>query len=190
MFMKRQAITLGRIGILVPIAVIIPFLGALAGLAAMILLLFSHYYFGQAYEKPEIFKKALTGTIIAVAGNIIGGIFLTIGLGTAIFSSAESGLDLSNYQELMGQIFGSGISIFGAIIMLAGGIVGVYFVFKSLQTLADQTNIKLFKTAGLLYLIGVITTIIFVGGIVFFVGWILHIIAYFSMKTDQEVVTQ
>ncbi|MBS3775681.1 MAG: hypothetical protein KGY70_10865, partial [Bacteroidales bacterium] len=60
--MKSQAITLGRIGILLPIAIIIPFLGALAGLASMILLLFSHYYFAKAYEKPEIFKKALTGT--------------------------------------------------------------------------------------------------------------------------------
>ncbi|MBS3808140.1 MAG: DUF996 domain-containing protein, partial [Bacteroidales bacterium] len=165
---------------------IIPFLGALAGLASMILLLFSHYYFAKAYEKPEIFKKALTGTIIAVAGNIIGGIFITIGLGTAIFTSAETGMDLSNYQELMGQIFGSGISIFGAIIMLAAGIVGIFFVFKSLQTLAAQTNIKLFRTAGLLYLIGVITTIIFVGGIVMFVGWILHIIAYFSMQPEKQ----
>jgi len=186
--MKGQAITLGRIGILLPIAVIIPFLGALAGLASMILLLFSHYYFTQAYEKPEIFKKALTGTIIVVAGNIIGGIFITIGLGTALFTSADTGMDLSNYQELMGQIFGSGISIFGAIIMLAAGIVGIFFVFKSLQTLAAQTNIKLFRTAGLLYLIGVVTTIIFVGGIIIFVGWILHIIAYFSMQPEKQAV--
>jgi len=186
--MRSQAITLGRIGILLPIAIIIPVLGMLAGLAAMILLLFSHYYFTKAYEKPEIFKKALTGTIIVIAGNIIGGIFIAIGLGTAIFTSAETGLDLSNYQELMGQIFGSGMSIFGAIIWLAAGIVGVYFVFKSLQTLADQTNIKLFKTAGLLYLIGVITTVIFVGGIVIFAAWILHIIAYFSMRAEKQAV--
>jgi len=186
--MKSQAITLGRIGILLPIAIIIPVLGALAGLATMILLLFSHYYFTKAYEKPEIFRKALTGTIIVVAGNIIGGIFIAIGLGTAIFTSAETGLDLSNYQELMGQIFGSGMSIFGAIIMLAAGIVGIYFVFKSMQTLADQTNIKLFKTAGLLYLIGVITTVIFIGGIIIFVGWILHIIAYFSLQPEKQAV--
>ncbi|MDZ7777393.1 MAG: hypothetical protein U5L09_18180 [Bacteroidales bacterium] len=40
--MKNQAITLGRVGILLPIAIIIPFLGALAGLGAAILLLISH----------------------------------------------------------------------------------------------------------------------------------------------------
>ena len=184
--MKGQAITLGRIGILLPIAVIIPVLGTLAGLATMVLLLISHYHFSKSYEKPVIFKQALTGSIIVVGGNLIGGIFIAIGLGTAIFSSAETGLNLSNYQELMGQIFGSGMSIFGAIIMLAAGIVGVYFVFKSLQALAAETNINLFKTAGLLYLIGVITTIIFVGAIVIFAGWILHIIAYFSLRQENE----
>ena len=185
--MKGQAITLGRIGILLPIAFIIPFLGSLAGLAAMILLLFSHYYFTKAYEQPEIFRKALIGTIIAVAGAIIGAIFIAVGLGTAIFSAADTGLNMSNYQELVGQIFGSGISLFGGLIMLAANIVGIYFVFKSLQLLAAETNINLFKTAGLLYLIGVITSIIVIGAVVMFVGWILHVIAYFSFRQEQEV---
>jgi len=184
--MKGQAITLGRIGILLPIAIIIPFLGPLAQIGALVLLLFSHYYFSKAYDKPEIFRKALIGTIIVVAGNVIGGIFIAIGVGTAIFTSAETGLDISNYQEIMGQIFGGGMSIFGLIILLAAGIVGVYFVFKSMQTLAAETGINLFKTAGLLYLIGIITTIIVAGFFVIFAGWILHVIAYFSLRQEQE----
>ena len=184
--MKGQAITLGRIGILLPIAVIIPFLGPLAQIGALVLLLFSHYYFSKSYEKPEIFKKALIGTIIVVAGNVIGGIFIAIGVGTAIFTSADTGLNMSNYQEIMGQIFGGGMSIFGLIIMLAAGIVGVYFIFKSLQVLGETTNINLFKTAGLLYLIGIISSIILVGFFVVFAGWILHVIAYFSLRQEQE----
>jgi len=184
--MRRQAITLGRIGILLPIAVIIPFFGALAGLATMVLLLISHYNFSKVYEKPAIFKNALTGSIIVVAGNLLGGILVAIGVGTALFASSETGLDFSGYQELMGQIFGSGLSIFGAIIMLASGIIGIYFVWKSLQTLAGQTRINLFKTAGLLYFIGVIASVIFIGGLVVFAGWILHVIAYFSLQPEQE----
>lgn len=169
-----------------PIAVIIPFLGPLAQLGALVLLLFSHFYFSKSYEKPEIFRKALIGTIIVVAGNVIGGIFILIGVGTAVFTSAETGLNMSDYQEIMGQIFGGGMSIFGLIILLAAAIVGVYFVFKSLQALAAETGINLFKTAGLLYLIGIITTVILVGGLVIFAGWILHVIAYFSMRQEQE----
>jgi uncharacterized membrane protein len=185
--MKGQAITLGRIGILIPIAFIIPFLGIFAGLASAILLLFSHYYFSKAYENTEIFRKALIGTIIMVAGNLIGGIIIAIGLGTVIFSAADTGLNMSNYQELVGQIFGSGLSVFGSIIFLAAGIVGIYFVFKSLQALAEATSVNLFRTAGILYLIGIITSIILVGGIVMFVGWIIHIIAYFSVREEQAV---
>lgn len=70
--------------------------------------------------------------------------------------------------------------------MLATGIIGVYFLFKSLTTLAAQSNINLFKTAGLLYFIGIITSIIFIGALVIFVGWILHIVAYFTIQPDKE----
>ncbi|MFO8234288.1 MAG: DUF996 domain-containing protein [Bacteroidales bacterium] len=184
--MKRQAITLGRIGILLPIASIIPFLGAVAGLAAMVLLLISHYNFSKIYEKPDIFKNALTGTIIVVAANVIGGILVTIGVGTAIFESSGGALESFDYQEITSQIFGSGLSIVGAIIMFIGAIIGIYFVYKALQVLAEQSNINLFKTGGLLYLIGVITSVILIGGLVIFVGWILHIIAYFSLQPEQE----
>lgn len=185
--MKRQAITLGRVGILLPIASIIPFLGIVAGLATMILLLISQYNFSRVYEKPEIFKKALTGTIVVVAGNVLGGIFVTIGIGAAIFgSSGAGGVDsIESYQQIASQIFGSGMSIFGAIIMFAAAIVGIYFIFKSLQALAEQSNITMFKTAGLLYLIGTIASIILIGGLVVFVGWILHIIAYFSIQPEE-----
>ncbi len=57
--MKKQAITLGRIGILLPIAIIIPFLGAFAGLATIVLLLISHYYLSKTYEEPEIFNMSI-----------------------------------------------------------------------------------------------------------------------------------
>ena len=184
--MKRQAITLGRIGILLPIASIIPFLGAVAGLAAMILLLISHYYLSKVYEKPDIFKNALTGTIIVVAGNILGGILVTIGVGTAIFSASGSTLESLNYQEITSQLLSSGLSIVGAIIMFVAAIIGIYFIFKSLQALAEKSNIKLFKNAGLLYFIGVITSIIIIGGVIYFVGWIFHIIAYFSLQPEEK----
>ncbi|MCF8330916.1 MAG: hypothetical protein K9H84_00535 [Bacteroidales bacterium] len=74
--MKRQAITLGRVGILLPIASFIPVLGQLAGIAAQVLLLISHNYFSKIYEEPGIFKNALTGFIVQIAGSLIGGIVL------------------------------------------------------------------------------------------------------------------
>lgn len=185
--MKRQAITLGRVGILLPIAIIIPILGSLAGLAAMILLVVSHYYFSKFYEKPIIFKNALIGTIVQVAGNLIGWIIMALAVGSALFSFSGEGVDYTNYQEIAALIFDSGLTIFGTIIILAGMIVGFYFVYKALVSLAQQTGVKLFKTAGLLYFIGAIGVIVFfLGFIVIFAAWIVHVVAYFSIQYENK----
>lgn len=184
--MRKQAITLGRIGILLPIAAIIPFLGTLAGLAVMILLLFSHYYFSKIYEKKGIFNNALIGTIITVAANLLGGIILTVAVGSAAFTLSGGEMESFDFQNIREIIFESGLSIFGVIIMIAGLIVGYYFIFNALKTLAQETGIKYFKTAGLLYFIGSIAVILFfVGFLVMFVAWILHIVAYFSIQPEE-----
>ncbi len=180
--MKKQAITLGRVGILLPIAVIIPIIGWLASIAGLILILISHYNFSKAFEKPPIFNKALLGLIISFFGQLIGGIIIGISVGLAAFTLAEGAV--TDYQEGLSIIFGSGFAIFGLIIVLAAAIIGAYFLFQSLKALAEDTGVGLFKTAGLLYFIGAITSIIIVGLLVMFVGWIIHVVAYFSIKPD------
>ncbi|MGM0613778.1 MAG: DUF996 domain-containing protein, partial [Bacteroidota bacterium] len=160
---------------------------SLAGIAALVLLVISHYYFSKFYEKPDIFKNALIGTIVQVAGNIIGGIIITVAVGSALFTVSGDGFDYSNYQDIIGLVFESGLTIFGALIIIAGMIVGLYFVYKALVSLFEQTGIKLFKTAGLLYFIGAIGIIVFfLGFLVILAAWIIHIIAYFSIPLEGE----
>ena len=187
--MKSQAITLGRVGILLPVAAIIPLIGFLAGLAALVLLLISHYYFSKVYEKPVIFNSALTGTIVQVGANLIGGIVIAIAVSTTAISLSMQDLETFDIPELTSVILGSGVTIVGAIILLAGAIVGLYFIYKALTNLAEQTGVKLFKTAGLLYFIGAIALVLFfVGSLVIFAGWIIHIIAYFSLPYENEPI--
>ena len=185
--MKKQAITLGRVGILLPIAIIIPFgfLGFFAGL-----ILISHYNFSKAYESQSIFNKALLGFIVSIVGLIVGVIIIGISVGLAVFSLFEGGVEPANYQDSISLIFGSGFAIFGLIILLAGAIIGSFFMFQSLKELAEKSGIKIFRTAGLLYFIGAILSIILVGFLVMFVGWIIHIVAYFSIKQDMATEAQ
>ncbi len=186
--MRKQAITLGRIGILLPIASIIPFIGTLAGLAVMVLLLFSHYYFSKVYEKPGIFKNALIGTVITVATNVVGVILLVVAVGSAAFSLSGGAMEDFGFQEVQKILFESGLSIFAGIIMLAGLIAGYYFIYQSLISLASESGVKYFKTAGLLYFIGsILILLFFLGFLVIFVAWILHIVAYFSIQPEGEM---
>ncbi len=182
--MRKQAITLGRVGILLPIAAIIPFLGSLAGLAAIILLLFSHHYFSKFYQKPAIFNKALTGTIVMIAGNVIGGAIFAAAVISSV-GSVESMQDV-NIQSMFSRVFDSGLTILGAAVMLAGTIIGFYFLFQGLKILAAESGMNHFRTAGLLYFIGAIASIILIGGLVILVAWVFHIVAYFSIQPESE----
>lgn len=190
--MKKQAITLGRIGILLPVllpitSVIlsIPYINSVVGLAFAVLLMISHYHFSKIYKNPAIFSKALTGTIIHIAGNLAGGILLTVGLVDTSLGMLESTFDIAK-----ALIFENALTITGTAVMLVGFIIAYYFIFKALENLASKTGIKLFRTAGLLYFIGAIAMIIFfIGSLVILVAWIIHIIAYFTIQPEAETET-
>jgi uncharacterized membrane protein len=185
--MKKQAINLGRIGILLPVAAIIPFIGPLAGLAVLVLLLMSHHYFSKFYKRPEIFKKALIGLVIPVAADLVGGIIIVIAVGSAFVSGMGGNVEKSpDFQQITGLIFESGLTIVGALVILIGSIIGYFFYFQALKVLAEKSGQKLFRTAGLLYFLGAIGIIVlFIGFFVMIVGWIVHVVAYFSIHTDE-----
>ncbi|MGM0649634.1 MAG: DUF996 domain-containing protein [Bacteroidota bacterium] len=206
--MKKQAVNLGRIGILLPVAVIIPFLGFLAGLAAFILLLISFHNFSRYYETPGIFKNALVGFILPLAGGIVGGIILVAATASSFFSM--SSMDMENLQDLTAMINKSVVSFsIAGVIMFGSYIIGYFLFFKSMKMLAEKSGIKHFKTAGLLYFVGIIVTFIIlvvvvlilvtasaspfltflllIGSIIMLVGWVFHIIAYFTIKTEDEL---
>ncbi len=189
--MKKQAITLGRIGILLPIASIIPLLASVAGLAAMILLLMSLHYFSKAFENQPIFKKALTGFLVLILTNLIGLVVIAIGAGSAFVSMSSGGFDPENIQQLMTVIFESGLTIIGGLLIVAGAIIGSYFIFQALKVLAAESGVKQFRIAGLLYFIGSIGLLLFgIGAIVSFIGWIIHIVAYFSIQAEDSIVEE
>ena len=57
------------------------------------------------------------------------------------------------------------------------------YLRKSFDALANKTGNGMFKTAGLLLLIGAILTIVLIGLILIFVAWILLTVAFFSMPS-------
>ncbi len=208
--MKNQAITLGQVGILLPIAAIflfwIPLIGQLIALAPLVLLLISHHKFSNVYDRPEIFKTFLLGVIIPFAGALLGVIILLFAMGAA-FST------MYNPDQLIENILAMGVgliilAIIGYLLIFACAIIGVFLIFKSLKALAEACGVDLFRLAGLIYLVtyvGGIGLLILLGIIAFaadapgllfvpiilmplafLAGWITHIIAYFKLKPDPK----
>jgi uncharacterized membrane protein len=164
----------GYVGVLILIGVIITLI-ALKGMA-------------DNYNERGIFDNALYGTILFIIGVVVTIAILAV---TIISTLIDSGVDLSSSVALQ-QYFMNVNNIMALLAPIAGALVALFifmiltglFFRKSLTTLAMKTGEKMFDTAGLLWLIGAVLTIVFgVGLIIIWIAWILIAVGFFSMKT-------
>ncbi len=161
---------LGGIGALLNI-IPIPFLG----LIGLILVLFGSRELSQAYNDERIYRNALYGVIFGLIASVVGGLVW----GLFVF-----GINLANVNTSSGDIIGifAGAVIF-LVIAFIFAILEAYFLKNSFDILADKTGVHLFRTSGLLLLIGAILTIILVGFILIFIAWILILVSFFTIPT-------
>jgi uncharacterized membrane protein len=64
-------------------------------------------------------------------------------------------------------------------------IVSAILMRKSLDSLSKHSGEKIFGTAGMVWLIGAILTVILIGIIVIWISWILVAVGFFSIKPAQ-----
>ncbi len=103
------------------------------------------------------------------------------------------GVALVAYVIFFGAIlsvftFGFG-AFLGVIAALAIGwivlIISSMFVREAFNKIATRLNVDTFRTAGTLYFVGALLTIIFVGFLILFVAFIVQVIAFFSIHEVQ-----
>jgi uncharacterized membrane protein len=190
--------TLGGVG---AILLVIGFLGFFAAgpaillcLVGIILVLIALKGFADHYQESGIFNNALYGFITLIVGVVA--FFAVL---VAMVMMAISGLDISDpfaiqnyFMDLnnLWTLIGSLLVAF--VILFIFVVVSAVFVRKSLDSLSTRSGEKIFGTAGLLWLIGAVLTIIFVGFILIWISWILIAVGFFSVKTTtaQPTATQ
>jgi uncharacterized membrane protein len=154
-----DAKTLGGIG---SILILIP----VANIVGYILVLIATKYVSEELGDRTIFDNMLYAVIAGIIGaSAIAFIFIT-------------GVILSTFTFTFSAIAGIFVGLALAWIAL---IISSVFIRRAYDTMATKLNVGMFRTAGLLYFIGAILTVIFAGLIVLFVGIILQIVAFFSI---------
>lgn len=157
---------LGGIG---SILEIIPFLS----IVGYILVLLSTKFISDEVHDGSIFSDMIIAVVAGIVGVTAGGFIL-------IFSG------------ILG-VFTAGVSAFlGVLAILAvvwiALLVSSVFVRKAYNNIATKLNIGTFRTAGTLYFVGALLTIILVGFIVLFAAYIVQVIAFFSIEEGQVAV--
>jgi uncharacterized membrane protein len=183
--------TLGGVG---AILVVIGFLGffaygytALLSLIGIIITLIALKGFSDHYNEAGIFNNALYGFITAIVGGVA---FIATIIVMVLMAISNINIDWTNptavqqyFMDLNNLWSIIGTLIAALVVLFIFVIISAIFFRKSLTSLSTKSGEKIFETAGLLWLIGAILTIVLIGFILIGIAWILIAIGFFSIKT-------
>ena len=177
----------------------------LLGLAGIVLIFIALKGMADHYREPAIFSNAIYSVVTAVVGVIafVGALIASVFIFVANLPVwARTLIQAGDWQGLVDafqQHLQQNMMDFGALWALIGGLILallVLFVFavltmfffrRSLGLLSKRTNVGLFGTSGLLMLIGALSTAVFIGFLLIWVGWILLAVAFFSVGAEAKV---
>jgi len=134
------------------------------------------------YREPVIFRNALYGFAVGAAGSIVYTVFIYWS-----FSSLRSLLPTSPPTPSSPQAMSFLFAFIGFFLVIFVGafiltLVQSLFYKRAFYKLADLSGEGNFRQAGFLVLLGAVLTIVVVGALVFFIGWIFAALGFFSIR--------
>jgi uncharacterized membrane protein len=151
---------------------------AVVALAGYILFMVSMYQLSKYYGEPAIFKNLLYALII----QVILGVVISVGI-FAFTASAASRVMPTSTATSVSSTFLS-IIILTLVLVLVSVVIGIVCALlykRAFDNLAEKSGVDNFKTTGLLYLIGTILSVIGVGVIIIWIGWIFAAMGYHKL---------
>jgi len=154
------------------------------GVIGFILFMVAMYRLSHYYNEPRIFKNVLYAFII----SIISGVTIII-LEFTVFASFPSGISQPGTPATAGpftQFLLTYLVVLGVSIVF--GIVNAVLYMRAFNKLGEKSGVDTFKTAGVLYLIGVLLTVVLIGGLLVWIAWIFAAIAFNRLKPNTAAV--
>ena len=164
---------IGSIFLVIPV----PFLS----IVGIILVLVGMKNLSTAYNDPSIWKNTLYAVIFGIIGIVASRLTLFSVFFGGIFSSTTFGV--ADATGLVG--FFAGLIIF-LVVAFIFYILEAIYIRRAFDSLANRSGVGLFRTGGMLLLIGAILTIVIVGLFLIFIAWILILVAFFQIPTTSQ----
>jgi len=134
------------------------------------------YYLSKYYNTPKIFNNVLKAFLIDIA-TIAAVLIAIFAAGVIMLNSSIISPDFQTFS--FDAIWNFLIVVL--LIVLAAYAISIYCALlykRSFDLLADKSGISDFRTAGLLYLIGIIVPI----GLIVWIAWIFAALSYYKLK--------
>mgnify|MGYP000058811114 CR=1 FL=1 len=174
-----QAKTYGGVGaILSLVGIFIPYVGVVASIAGIILILLAVKIIANETKDSSIFSNYLVSFILRIVAVIVAIIAFISIFGLSYFAILKEATNIHEMAILKRLVVGIVIAL---LIFWIFYVIAAVFLKRSYGSIAKYTKVDLFGTTGLLYLVGAATLIIIIGIFIIFIAEILEIIAYFSL---------
>ena len=164
---------IGSIFLVIPV----PFLS----IVGIIMVLIGMKNLSKAYNDESIWKNTLYAVIFGIIGIVASGVTLVSLFFGGIFAGAALGL--GDATGLVGLI--AGLIIFLVVAFIFYLLEAIY-IRRAFDSLANKSGVGLFRTGGMLLLIGAILTIVLVGLFLIFIAWILILVAFFQIPSSPQ----
>ena len=163
----KTARTWGGIGAIFSLFYVTYFVG-------FIMKLFAVKEIAEATKKEKIFKDYIWAAMMNIAASFV--------LSWAFYDMWDKMADVIHDPGKVAELMSAfGMWSFIAVVLM---IVGVWFMKKSYDTIAQETGVATFHTAALFYLIGSILMLLMVGYFFILVGAILEVMAFFALPEE------
>jgi len=174
-----SAKTLGGVGaILMLVGVFVPFLS----IVGLILVFLGVKNISEAVNNPKIKSDFVMSVVLGIIAVIL--VFAA-----PFIAFGGFGIASMNYTDPIGAL-GSALALCLIlwIIAVVFYILSAVYLKKSFDGCAIGTRVDMFKTAGIVYLIGAILMIILIGAFIMLISYILMIVAFFSLPDSLSQV--
>jgi uncharacterized membrane protein len=148
------------------------------GVASLVLFLLAMYRLSHYYNEPAIFNNVFYAFILSLFSGIILLVLQFTVIASLLPPLPQTGTPTTVFP------FAQFIIVYLAVlgVSLVFGIVNAVLYMRAFNKLAEKSGVDNFKTAGLLYLIGVLLTIVLIGGILVWIAWIFAAMGFNKLK--------
>jgi len=181
---------LGNAKILGGIGAILTLIGSFFGvltIVGLIMLFIAVKYVAEEVKEDSIFRNYLMYFIFSLVAVIAAVSIIVVSIGGNILNFTKFFQEMAE-EARHGAIEGIMKFLAGIIVALIVAwilmILASIYLRKSYNRIAEYSKVDLFRTTGMLYFIGAITLIIFVGFIIILIAKILEIVSFFSLPEE------
>jgi len=179
-----QAKTLGGIGSILALLSGLLFWapyssGIVLLIVGLVLMLIAVKNIADTLGDQPIFNNMMYSVILAIIGPVIAAV--VVFAAAASFISAFRGFNPGTTTLPSGFFAAIGFIILAVVILWVCILISTIFLKRSYDTIAMKLRVDMFRTTGLLFLIGAATLIVAVGVVILFIAAILQVVAFFSI---------